>query len=477
VLAVVVFIARPDAVLRPESAEGAGKPAEASPSLPLVIDDRRQQLIGVRTAKASRDTIEATLRTVGTIRYDETRITDVNLKLDGWVRELRVNYTGQPVILGQPLLSLYSPDLIAAQIQFLGALRSRDQSSADQRDYAHGLLDTPRQRLLRWDVPADQLRVLEDTREVLPSILFRSPASGVVIEKSVLNGMHVMAGQSLYKIADLSVVWVDAEFQESDVSQLQVGAPADVALQAWPGEHFSGRLVHVYATVAEDTRRIRARIALQNRRGRLKPGMFCTVEVKGPSRQGIVVPADAVIDSGQRQLVFVAHGNGYFEPRTVAIRARAGDRALIASGLHVGEEIATRATFFLDSESKMRPALQNYVGTAGPALSQKPAALIDPVLEVNPDPPRTGENTITVRLRGADGRAVTDADIQLQLSMPAMPSMNMPAMNSETRLTHVRDGVYTGSAQLLMAGRWDVTLTARRHGESLVMKQAALIAR
>ena len=445
------------------------------------IDSRRQQLIGVRTARVARGSLGHTIRTVGTVQYDETRLTDVNLKLDGWISSLQVNHVGQIVTRGDALFSLYSPDLIAAQNDLIVALKNRDQvvsaQAADAREYGARLVDAPRQRLLRWDVPDDQLRSIADDRQVHQAVVFRSPAAGVVIEKAVINGMHVQAGQTLYKIADLSVVWIEAEFRELDLSELRVGADAEVTTDAWPGERLSGRIIHIYPYMSEPTRTVKARIALANRGGRLKPGMFANVEVMVKPRTGLVVPADAVVDSGTRQMVFVAQGNGHFEPRTVTVGGRGDGQALIVDGLRENEEVAERATFFLDSESQMRAGAQNYEASANAPRTQPETAPLEISVQTVPSPPRTGENAVEVQVRDGKAQLVSDVEVQVSFFMPAMASMNMPAMRAEARLQPVAPGVFKGPVSISMAGRWDVTVSVVRQGRQVAASQTSVMAR
>ena len=447
----------------------------------VVIDGRRQQLIGVRTARVARGTLTRTLRAAGSVRYDETRLTDVNLKLDGWINELHVSSVGQTVARGQSLFSLSSPELQAAQSDLISALRNREQittsQAADAGEYGERLVAAPRQRLLRWDVPEDQLRSIEQERQVRPALVFRSPVAGVVVEKSVLKGMRAAAGQTLYRIADLSVVWVEGDFRELDLSALRVGATANVTTGAWPGQKRAGPIVLIDPFTTEQTRTVKVRIALANPEGRLKPGMFVNVDVDVTSGEGLLVPADAIVDSGTRQIVFVAQGQGHFEPRDVTVGARAGEQALIVAGLHEHDEVAERAAFFLDSESQMRAALQDYQTARSPMGASEDPVHFDFSVQTTPNPPRTGENVVEVRVRDAEARPVTDADIRVLLSMAPMPSMNMPAMRSEALLTHAGNGVYRGPATISMAGRWDVDVTALRQGRSLAETRTSLVAR
>ncbi len=447
----------------------------------VAIDPRRQQLIGVRTAPVTREPLRRTVRTVGVVRYDETKFADINLRLEGWIRDLYVDYTGQPIQKGQPLFTLYSPDLLTTQHEYLLALKTRDQVQtsviADARERAEQLVASARRRLVLWELPEEEIRRLKDTRQAPDVVTFRSPVSGFVIEKQALQGMRVMPGQTLYKVADLSVVWVEADVYEQEIGLARVGQPATVTLDAYPGETFQGRAIYIYPFVEENTRTVKVRFQFPNRRGRLKPGMYANVEIQARDAEGLTVPANAVLEAGTDQVVFIAEGDGYFTPRRVKVGQRLGDRVEIVDGVKEGEQVATSATFFLDSESQLRAGLQNY--ERPPAAEGGPAAgpALDITFRSQPDPPRTGETLFGVVVKDGSGQPVTDAEVTVQLFMPAMPTMNMPAMRNETKLPHVGGGVYRGPGQVMMAGRWDVTVTIVKNGQQLGRKQLAVVAR
>lgn len=459
----------------------AGKPT-TTPRGDVTIDPRRQQLIGVRVAPVTREPMRHAVRTVGVVRYDETGLADVNLRLEGWIRDLYVDYTGQPIQKGQPLFTLYSPDLLATQHEYLLALKTRDQMQGsvipDARERAEQLVASARQRLVLWSLPEEEIRAVEEKRQAPEVVVFRSPASGFVIEKSALQGMHVMPGQMLYKVANLSTVWVEADVYEQEMALARVGQQAKVTLDAYPGESFEGRAIYIYPFVEENTRTVRVRFQFANRGGRLKPGMYANVEIQGRDAMGLTVPANALLDSGTDKVVFVAQGDGYFTPRTVTVGRNLGDRIGILEGVKEGEQVATGATFFLDSESQLRAGLQNYEApnavTGGPAAG---GPALDIVFRTQPDPPKTGESVFEVAVKDSSGQPVTDADVSVQLFMPAMPTMNMPAMRNETKLPHIGGGVYRGPGQVMMAGRWDVTVTVAKNGQQLGRKQLAVAAR
>jgi RND family efflux transporter MFP subunit len=463
----------------------AGSPPMASapqttPRGDVTIDPRRQQLIGVRTVPVTRRTIDQTIRATGAVRYDETKQADVNVKIEGWIRDLYVDYTGQAIQHGQPLFTLYSPDLLNTQNEYLLALKTRDQMQqstiADARERADALVVSARQRLLAWDVPAEDLQKLDETRRAVDAIVFRSPVSGFVIEKQALMGLHVVPGQSLYKVADVSVVWVEADVYESEIADLRIGARATVTLDAYPGEQFTGRVIYVYPYVDEKTRTNKVRFAFINRGSRLKPGMYANVELKLGGVMGLIVPTNAVLDSGTEQIVFVAKGDGIFEPRKVKIGRRLDDATQILEGVKEGEQVATGATFFLDSESQLRASLQGYEASAAPTEAAAPAGT-QITFRTSPDPLKAGDNQLEVTVKNAQGKPINDAEVTVQFFMPAMPTMNMPAMKSDAKLAPAGGGVYRGSGHVMMAGQWNVTVSVKQGGREIGQKTLTLTAK
>src|SRR5262245_30433885 len=322
------------------------------------LDVRRRQLIGVRTTTVTHGAIVSPLRTVGVVRAPETRLTDVNVKVDGWIRELPTDYTGQPVAKGQVLFTLYSPDLLTAEREYALALKARDDlrgsTVPDARERSESLVSAARRRLELLDVSPEQIARVEQTREAAPTETFRSPVDGFVLEKIVVAGMHVTPGQTLYRLANLDVVWIEADTYEHDLPVVRTGAAARVTLDAYPASALTARVIFVNPSLDPATRTAKVRFEVPNPAGRLKPGMYANVEIATPQPTGLIVPVDAVIDSGREQLVFVAEGDGNFTPRQVTIGERGRDMVEIVSGLKEGDRIATSAAFFLDSESQLR---------------------------------------------------------------------------------------------------------------------------
>jgi RND family efflux transporter MFP subunit len=462
------------------AAVGAPAPEARATRAQVHLDTRRRQMLGVKTVTVERSDLARAIRSVGVVRYDETRLADVNLKLDGWARRLHVDATGQAVRRGQPLVEFYSPDLLASQNEYLLALSTRDtlreSRIAEARTQADRLVDAARQRLVLWDLPPEAIDDLERTRRADGTVTFRAPVTGYVIEKPVVEGMRVMAGQTLYRVADLSTVWVEADVFESDSPFIRTGAPATVTLDAWPGERWKGTALYVYPFVDEKARTLKVRFAFPNPRLRLKPGMYANVELSSSLGAGLTIPMDALLDTGRERLVFVAEGDGYYTPRTIEVGQRLGDRVQVLRGLEPGDEIASGASFFLDSESQLRAAAESWAPQDGaPANDGAPRATI--AFSTNPSPPRNGENEIEVRVTGADGMPVDDAQVRAVFSMPAMPSMNMPAMSSEATLHHAGGGTYRGKGVVSMIGRWDVTVTATRDGRRVGSLQTTIVAR
>jgi Cu(I)/Ag(I) efflux system membrane fusion protein len=372
---------------------------------------------------------------------------------------------------------------LATQNEFLLALKSREQMQASQvadaREYADRLVDSARQRLASWDLSPEQIATIEQTRQPLSAVTFTSPANGFVVDKQAVRGMHVMPGQTLYKIADVSVVWIEADVYEQEIAAVRVGAPATVSLDAYPGQNFAGRAIYIYPYVDENSRTAKVRMQFANPGGRLKPGMFAHVELRGAGGSGLTIPSDALLDSGKEQIVFVAEGDGIFSPRHVTAGQRTADVVEITKGLKEGEQVATGAAFFLDSESQLRAGLQNYEPPAGASSSTgaAPTERLNITFRSQPDPPRTGESTFEVTVKDSSGKPLADADVTTTLFMPAMPTMNMPAMRSETKLAPAGGGVYRGTAQVVMGGRWDVTVNVTKGGQRLGTGQFALTAK
>lgn len=344
----------------------------------IVIDPVTIQNMGVRLAPVERRNISRTIRTVGLVAFDEPRQYSVNSKVEGWVETLHVNATGQPVRKGQPLLEIYSPDLVAAQQEYLLALANSHRLAANPYpEIAAGagrLLEAARTRLSYWDIDEPQIAALTETGQIRKTMTLYSPNGGVVTMKKVVEGMRVMAGEELLQIADLSRVWVIAELYEHDLPLVRVGQTATVEIPSAPERKLQGRITYIYPYVQNESRTVKARIEFANPGLELKPEMYANVVI-ATSAQGdaLVVPGDAVLRSGQGATVFVALGEGRFEPRVVQTGMSDAEGFLqVLSGLKEGEKVVTSAQFLLDSESRLQEVLRKM--TAPAAVDAPPAA-------------------------------------------------------------------------------------------------------
>ena len=326
---------------------------------------------GVTFGTVQRRTLTTDVRTAGTVVMDEARVATVTPKINGFVERLYVNTTGQPVRRGEPLAEIYSPDLIAAEEELLLARRldrTVGESAVPGVPSSSGeLLAAARRRLRLWDVSDAQIDDVLRTGRSRRTITLYSPATGVVTEKKVTQGQAVQAGTEIYVVADLSDVWVDAQVRESDAADLRVGSGADLEFATYPGRTYKGRVTFLYPTVAEQTRSLRARITIANVDGRLKPGMYATVRLSSPTRSTLTVLRSAVLQTGERAVVFVDQGKGALRPVDVVTGRAAGEYVEILSGLEPGQHVVTSAQFLLDSESNLAEVMKSMIGMGGGA--------------------------------------------------------------------------------------------------------------
>jgi Cu(I)/Ag(I) efflux system membrane fusion protein len=319
--------------------------ADGASSNALTISTQRQQLIGVATGVVERREMGKTIRTNARIAADETRLAKITTKFDGYIQQLYVNFTGEPVRKGQALFTIYSPDLLSAQQEYLLALRSST--------HVPGLLDAARQRLRLWDISDSDIRALERSGTPKTSLTIHSPASGVVTNKMAVAGARAMAGEPLYEIANLDRVWALADVYESELPFVKIGAPATVTVN---GRAVEGRVAFIAPTVDQMTRTVKVRIEIDNRGGLLKPDMFAEATIEEPKRNALVVPESAVLQSGTRSVVFVVNGSS-IEPREVELGTRNENFYEIRDGVKEGEKVATQANFLIDSESRLKSAV------------------------------------------------------------------------------------------------------------------------
>jgi membrane fusion protein, copper/silver efflux system len=357
----------------------AEKPAETAPQeaaqeTPTVeIPTDKQRMIGVRTVQVENRDLSHTIRTSGLVEYDQTRVTTVNTKVEGWIEKLFVNFAGASIKKGQHLADLYSPELWATQQEFINVVRiakgaktrstsgtttsvvpgSPDYSTMLGKD-ADVLLEASRQRLRLWDISDEQIKKIEESERPLRTLAIYSPVSGYVLQKQAVQGQKVMAGERLFDVVDLSTVWINADIYEYELPLIKVGDPATVQLSFFPGREFRSRIDYIYPSLSGETRTAKVRFSIPNQGGLLKPQMFTNVELKINLGRKLAVPEDAVIDTGMRKIVYVDKGEGNFEPREVTTGIRGDKIVEITNGLKMGDKVASSANFLIDSEAKLK---------------------------------------------------------------------------------------------------------------------------
>ena len=368
VAAIAAFLMTRDT---PEAAATTGHnhsaPAGGTAAVPVSLDAEAARRIGITFAEVTSGPMSASVSSLGQVVWDETQATEVAPKVDGWVERLYVDFTGQEVRPGQPLLEIYSPMLVTAQEELLLAARlARDVTGGteDARRNADEMLAAARRRLEYWDIPATDIERIEQSGRASRTLMLRATSRGLVVEKMVVAGQLIMAGETLYRLADLSRVWVDGQVFEHDMALVQPGQRVSVEVQAYAGERWNGTVTYVYPTIDAATRTARIRVELPNASQRLKPGMFATVHLMAALRDNVLsVPRSAVLATGERSIVFLRLAGGTLEPRQVVTGATAADRVEIRSGLAAGDTVVASATFLVDAESNLRAALGS-MGTA-----------------------------------------------------------------------------------------------------------------
>jgi len=489
----------------------------ASPSGAVVVPAVMRQLIGVRSAPAAVAVLGQEIRAVGTVGYDERGFTQVTVKTSGWVREVFVDSIGRPVRKGEPLFTLYSPDLLATQDEYLLAVKTQGQLAtspiAEVKTNAGSLVASTRERLRLWDVTDAQMATLERRGTAEPVLTVYAPSSGIVLKREAVPGKYVGPGTTLYEVADLSTVWITADIYESEVAAVTLNQPASVTFAAYPGEMFQGTVSFVYTTLNTEARTVRVRVELPNPGLKLKPGMYGTVTVRTDAARALVVPKEAVLDTGLRQLVFLDRGEGAYVPSPVKLGRRNQDSVEVLEGLKEGDRIVTSANFLLDAESKLTSAssMQAMMGRIGmgdwqmrgayegkmegmqgmgdmngmegmqgmkgtesmPGMQMREmkgmqgmgdtkeivvaetrqVAGLALVLNTVPEKPKAGNVLLTLTLTDHAGKPVSNAQVVFVYTMP-MPGMT----DSKVSARHTKDGLYEGTVLFGMGGTWVVTV-------------------
>ena len=365
----------PQAAATDHGKGGMAMPA-AGPG-PVMIAPEVRARLGIQVVAAATRTLTRDLRLVGRVVPAETARRTVASRVDGFVERLAVDFAGRPVHRGEVLLELYSPMLVAAQQELLLAVRLRRALGAPVEEAAQNadsLVAAARRRLQYWDISDDQIAELERSGVVSRTLTLRSPSDGVVLQKNVVQGQSVAAGAPLFEIADLGTVWLEADAFEDDLAAVRVGQVADASFDAYPGEVMRGRVAYVYPTVDPASRTGKVRVEMPNPAGRIRPGLFGTVRISAPGVRGVVIPRQAALVTGDRQLVFVEDSADRFQPRLVELGAENDSLVVVRDGLRAGERVVATAAFLLDAESNLGAAMAGMAGMAGMDMGAKPAA-------------------------------------------------------------------------------------------------------
>ncbi len=470
---------QPAAPATAPSDDSAAPPSE-TPLAPIQLSPQRMQSIGVKVGVVESKTINDEIRLYGNVQPSERRFAYVQTRFAGWIRQVYADATGDFIRKGQPLFTIYSPDLVETEREYLlakknaGALQQSTVSGVS--DGAALLIAAARARLQQFDIPESEIAKLDETGEAITDLTFYSPASGYITERNALPNMYVQPDTKLYAIADLSDVWVLAQIFQNDAGKIKPGDPAEVTLDAYPGRVFKGRVDYLLPQLDVATRTLPVRLVFSNPDLKLRPGMYVNVSLKLPLGKRLVVPDSAVFHSGTRNLIFTYSGDGNIEPNEVELGPHVGDEFVVSKGVKAGEQIVTSANFLIDSEAQLQAAAGAFMppppGAGQAAAMNAPTqARASVELTTAPSPPQKGTNTVRVKLTDQSGKPLTGAQVTVTFFMAAMPAMGMATMKTVVQTSDKGGGTYEGSASLGSGGTWQVTITAVQNGQAVAKRQ------
>ena len=451
-----------------------------TPLSPIQLTPQRMQSIGIVLGKVESKPVNSELRFYGNVQVDERRQAYVQTRFAGWIRKVYADATGNFIGKGQPLFTIYSPDLVATEQEYLLAKKN---SESLQRSTVSGvaagassLFSAAKERLLQWEVSPGEIEKLDQGGKAITDLTIYSPVSGYITDKKALPNMYVQPETMLYTLANLSDVWVLAQVFQSDAGKIKPGDIATVTVDAYPGRVFNGRVEYILPQLDMNTRTLPVRLVFPNPGLKLRPGMYTNVRVKLPLGRQLVVPASAAFHSGTRNLVFVYKGEGNIEPREVEFGPQIGDQIVVSKGVKAEEQIVTSANFLIDSEAQLQAAAGAFVPPppgAGQAASMNAPAQQQASVELttDPNPPHKGSNVFRVKLTGHDGQPIAGATIAVTFYMAAMPAMGMAAMKTVVNASDKGGGMYEGQGDLGSGGTWQVTIRAQQNGQPIANKQ------
>jgi RND family efflux transporter MFP subunit len=465
------------------SAADATAPQSDTPLAPIQLSPQRMQSIGVKVGTVESKVMSDEIRTYGNVQPNERRFAYVQTRFAGWIRLIYADATGDFIAKGQPLFTIYSPDLVASEREYLLAKKSaaalQQSAVSGVADGAASLITAARARLQQFDITETDIAKLDDTGEPITDLTVNSPVAGYITEKNALPNMNVQPDTKLYTIADLSEIWVFAQIFQNDAGKIKPGDPAEVTLDAYPGQVFRGKVDYLLPQLDMATRTLPVRLVFANPGLKLRPGMYVNVSLKLPLGQRLIVPDSAVFHSGTKNLIFTYAGDGNIAPREVELGPHVGDQFVISKGLKVGEQIVTSANFLIDSEAQLAAAAGAFMppppGAGQAAAMNAPAQTLATVeLTTEPSPAQKGANTIRVKLTDPAGKPIAGAQVNVTFFMAAMPAMGMAAMKTVVQASDKGGGMYEGNGVLGSGGTWQVTITAQQNGQTIANKQLSV---
>jgi RND family efflux transporter MFP subunit len=448
---------------------------------PIRITPERRQLIGLKFATVARKDVSDRLETTGNIEADERLQGYVQTRFAGWIEKVFANSTYQYVRRGEPLFTIYSPDLMSTESEYLLAIEARtrmkDSTVGDVTTDASSLVDSAAERLKLWGVSPREIARLEHERTVRHAVEIDSPMSGYIVERNALPNMYVQPDTRLFTITDLSKVWINAAVFQDEIGKVHPGDPATVTVDAYPGTNFDGRVDFVQPQIDPMTRTAKVRCEFNNPKNQLLPGMFAHIALDLAMGEQTVIPDTAVLRTGTHNVAFIDRGDGYLTPAEIELGAHVGDEFTVLKGLAPGQQIVSSANFLIDSESQLQAAAGAFVppppGVGANAVGQAAEAIPRASIEFtsDPNPLVRGQNKVIVTLRDSKGAPISAAQVTVSFYMAAMPAMGMAAMHAQGTAVDQGNGTYAANIELPSGGTWSLTITASKGGQPVATKQ------
>src|SRR6266481_3039549 len=454
---------------------------QSGPKLaPVQLSPERRQVIGLQIATVQEQDLLGKIDTSGLVEPDEGLQGYVQTRFAGWIRQVFVNQTYQFVKKGEPLFTIYSPDLVSTENEYLVAQQSERRlgSSSIQSvaEGAHSLTSGALDRLKLFGVPPREIRRLQREGTTRDAVEIDSPMSGYIVERNALPNMYVQPDTKLYAITTLSNIWIYAAVFQNQIGQIKVGDPVAVSVDAYPGRKFDGRVDFIWEALDPMTRTAKVRCRFGNPEGLLKLGMYVSVGIRPRLGRGLLIPDSGVFRTGEHDVVFIDRGDGYLTPTEVELGLHLAHSFQVLKGLQAGDRIVSSANFLIDSESQLEAASGTFVPPppgVSAAASQPEVSVPNATIEMtsDPNPPARGKNRLHLTLKDSTGKPLAGAQVSVTFYIAAMPSMGMAAMRAQATAADQSNGVYVAELELQSGGTWQVSITAAKDGRTLATKQ------